>query len=416
MPLITEADCQNLDRQDPLTKLRTEFSLPDGVVYLDGNSLGALPRAAINRSYQTVVSEWGDSLIASWNTAGWYEMPRRVGNKLAPLIGAGQDEVIVTDSISVNLFKLLAAGLQWQAERDAQRTIIVSERGNFPSDVYIAEGLIAQLGHRHSLRLIDSPDELPAALGADVAIVMLTHVDYRVGCMHNMAAVTRLVKAHGALMLWDLAHSAGAVPVDLVGAGADAAVGCTYKYLNAGPGAPAFLWVPKRHHADFRQPLSGWWGHRSPFQMSPSFEPEIGIGRFLCGTPPIVALSLVDTALDVFGKTDMNALRRKSLALTDLFIALVEQHCPGVGIVTPREHAVRGSQVSLSHPEAFAIVQALIHQGVVGDFREPNILRFGFTPLYTRFIDAWTAAEKLERTLNTHSYDQPRFRSRGAVT
>jgi len=416
--MTTRESCLALDRKDPLARLRDEFMLPDGTIYLDGNSLGALPKASLTRSYQTVAGEWGENLIASWNQAGWWAMPRSVGNRLASLIGAGQDEVVVTDSISVNLFKWLVAALRQLATEHPERTVIVAERGNFPSDLYIAEGVIDLLGPRYSLRLIDRPSELDAAVGDDVAVVMLTQVDYRTGYLHDMAAVTAMVKARGALMLWDLAHSAGAVPIDLTASGADGAVGCTYKYLNAGPGAPGFIWLPKRHHAHYNQPLSGWWGHREPFKMSPHFEPEIGIGRFLCSTPPIVSLSLVDSALSVFEKTDMNALRAKSLALSELFIALVDARCAGlgVGLASPRDATQRGSQVSLTHEHAYAVMQALIHRKVIGDFREPNILRFGFTPLYVRFVDVWDAVDVLVSTLQEDHWRDPAFSKRNAVT
>ena len=416
--MTTREDCLLRDKRDPLAPLRNDFLLPDDMIYLDGNSLGALPKASVTRAYQTVASEWGEGMIGSWNQAGWYEMPRRVGNRLAKLIGGGVDEVVVTDTISVNLFKLLAAALSHSKTLDPARTVIVSERGNFPSDLYIAQGLIELLGNRHTLRLIGSRDKLDAAITPDVAIVMLTQVDYRTGHMFDMQSVTAKVKASGALMIWDLAHSAGAVPVDLSASGADGAVGCTYKYLNAGPGAPGFIWVPKRNHLLFKQPISGWWGHRAPFEMNPQFEPEDGIGRFLCGTPPVVSLSLVDSALSVFEKTDMAALRTKSLALTELFIELVDARCSeyGVGLATTRNTACRGSQVSLTHPSAYAVMQALIHHKVVGDFREPNILRFGFTPLYVRFVDVWDAVDVLVHILASGEWKQPQFHQRNAVT
>jgi kynureninase len=346
-------------------------------------------------------------------------MPKRLGDRLAPLIGARAGEVVVTDTTSLNLFKALAAALQMQSQSEGQaseRRVIVTERSNFPTDIYMAQGLSSWLDRGYSVRLIDSVDELAGAVDADCAVVMLTHVNYRTGYQHDMAAVTAHTKAQGALMLWDLCHSAGAVPVDLHGAGADLAVGCTYKYLNGGPGSPAFIWVPAHHQAAFRQPLSGWWGHAAPFAMAPDFAPVDGIGRALCGTQPIVSLALVECGLEVFEQTDMRAIRAKSLALTDLFIELVEARCGGhpLGLVTPRTHPLRGSQVSFTHPHGYAVMQALIARGVIGDYREPAIMRFGFTPLYTSFADVWDAVEILRSILDDQAYDIDA--RRGAVT
>ncbi|TDV14342.1 kynureninase [Paraburkholderia caballeronis] len=407
-----------LDRADPLAALRDQFALPSGTIYLDGNSLGVAPKAAAARAQQVIAAEWGDDLIRSWNSAGWFALPRRLGNKLAPLIGAADNEVVVTDTISVNLFKVLSAGLRMQQMRDPQRRVIVSERSNFPTDLYIAQGLIEQLDRGYELRLIDDPADLPAALGDDVAISMLTHVNYRTGRMHDMQTLTQQIHACGALALWDLAHSAGAVPVDLNGVGADFAVGCTYKYLNGGPGSPAFVWVPQRHQRAFSQPLSGWWGHSAPFAMSPDYRPADDVGRFLCGTQPIVSMALVECGLDVFLQTDMQAIRRKSLALTDLFIELVETRCAGLGLelATPRGHAERGSHVSFAHPHGYAVMQALIARHVIGDYREPHVLRFGFTPLYLRYADVWDAVETLRDVLTNEQWRAPEFAARGAVT
>jgi kynureninase len=413
---MNRAECLARDAADPIAHLRERFDLPEGVIYLDGNSLGARPRAALERAQQVVAREWGVDLIRSWNTAGWFEMPRRLGNRLAPLIGAREGEVVVTDTTSLNLFKALAAALAMQARTDATRRVIVTERSNFPTDIYMAEGLTSWLDRGYRLHLVDSPEQLDTAIGADTAVVMLTHVNYRSGYQHDMAAVTALAHEHGALALWDLAHSAGAVPLDLHGAGADFAVGCTYKYLNGGPGAPAFIWVPQRHQAAFAHPLSGWWSHASPFAMVPSFSPADGIVRALCGTQPVVSLALVECGLEIFEETGMQALRTKSLALTDLFIELVESRCAGhpLGLVTPREHARRGSQVSFTHPHGYAVMQALIARGVIGDYREPHIMRFGFTPLYTSFADVWDAVDILKDILDREDYDTAA--ERGAVT
>ncbi|MDR5749686.1 MULTISPECIES: kynureninase [unclassified Caballeronia] len=411
-------DAAALDRDDPLHALRDQFALQRDVIYLDGNSLGVPPKTSAARAAAVIAGEWGEGLIRSWNTAGWFALPKRLGNKLAPLIGAGADEVVVTDTISSNLFKVLSAALKMANARDPKRRVIVSERSNFPTDLYIAQGLIEQLDRGYELRLVDDPSELAAAIDDDTAIAMITHVNYRTGYMHDMSAVTQLIHRAGALAVWDLAHSAGAVPVDLNGVGADYAVGCTYKYLNGGPGSPAFVWVPKRHQNAFSQPLSGWWGHRQPFEMSPTYRPDDGIGRFLCGTQPVVSMALVECGLDVFLQTDMATLRRKSLALSDLFIRLVETRCGKfpLTLVTPRAHHERGSQASFEHPHGYEVMQALIARNVIGDYREPHVLRFGFTPLYTRFVDVWDAVEVLRDVLETEAWRAPEFAERGAVT
>jgi kynureninase len=407
--MTTREDCIAFDRHDALGPLRDEFDLPDEVIYLDGNSLGARPKAALPRAQAVVAEEWGKDLIRSWNKAGWFDLPSRLGNKLAPLVGAAPDELVVTDSTSINLFKVLAAALHMQEKNPAtaSRRVIVTERSNFPTDIYIAQGLTGWLERGYSLRLVDKVEDIPAAIDQDAAVVMLTQVNYRTGYQHDMAALTEHAHGKGALIIWDLAHSAGALPVDLNGAKADFAVGCTYKYLNGGPGSPAFAWVATRHHAQFRQPLSGWWSHAAPFAMQPHFEPTTGIRQALCGTQAVVSLALVECGLDVFGLTNMDAIRAKSLALTDLFIALVETKCAAhpLTLVTPREHAKRGSQVSIAHPHGYAVMQALIARGVIGDYREPEIMRFGFTPLYTRFVDVWDAVAILQDILDNKKYD-----------
>ncbi|MCG2583315.1 kynureninase [Massilia sp. TS11] len=403
--MTTRQDCLDRDASDPLAALRHAFDLPEGVIYLDGNSLGARPKAAAQRAAQLVSEEWGRDLIKSWNTAGWYTLPARLGDKLAPLVGAAPGEIVITDTTSVNLFKALAACLQMQAASGRKR--IVSERANFPTDLYMAEGLAGWLGQGHELVLVDTPEQVLDAVDADTAVLMLTHVNYRTGYQHDMAALTRAAQSRGALVIWDLAHSAGAVPVDLHAAGADMAVGCTYKYLNGGPGAPGYLWVPQRHQAAFRQPLSGWWSHANPFAMDSRFAPVDGIRRALCGTVPVLSLALVECGLDVFARTDMTAIRAKSLALSDLFIELVETRLAAypLSLVTPRAHAQRGSQVCLAHPHAYALIQALIGRGVIGDYREPGIMRFGFTPLYTRYSDVWDAVDILHTLLDQQDYD-----------
>ncbi len=427
--MMTLNDVRQLDAQDALRPLRELFDLPEGVIYLDGNSLGALPRAVPARVAQVVAQEWGRDLIKSWNTAGWFDLPRRVGDRIAPLIGAGAGEVVAADTTSINLYKVLSAALHIAAQDAPGRRAIVSERSNFPTDLYIAEALCRERGCE--LRLVE-PHQIEASLTPDVAVLMLTHVNYRTGAMHEMAAVTRAAHAAGALMVWDLCHSVGAVPVDLSGAGADFAVGCGYKYLNGGPGAPAFVWVHPRHVDRFWQPLAGWWGHAQPFDFTPGYQPAAGITRYQCGTQPIVSLSALDCALDVFDAAaplgGMTALRAKSLALTDLFIDAVERLCPGAfTLVTPREHARRGSQVCLTPTDqlpagsAYAIVQALIARGVIGDYRagdaaQPDILRFGFTPLYLSHENVLLAAQALRNVLSNEEYAQPEFNRKQAVT
>jgi len=415
-------ECRALDAQDPLRSLRELFLLPEGVIYLDGNSLGPLPKHAPERIARAVREEWGQGLIRSWNSAGWYELPRRLGDRIATLIGAGPGEVVATDSTSINLFKVLSAALAIAAADAPGRKVIASERSNFPTDLYIAEGLARERGLQ--LRLLE-PDQIPAALDAQTAVLMLTHVNYRTGAMHDLAAVTRAAHERGALVVWDLAHSAGAVEVDLRAAGADFAIGCGYKYLNGGPGAPAFVWVHPRHAERCWQPLSGWWSHAAPFAFTPEYRPAAGSTRYLCGTQPILSMTALECGLDTLLAAQplggMAALRRKSLALTDLFIRLVEQRCAGAGLelVTPREHERRGSQVCLARAEgAYAIVQALIARGVIGDFRAgpPDILRFGCTPLYLGFEDVWHAVEQLRQVLESGEWRRPEFNRQQAVT
>ncbi|NVZ72397.1 kynureninase [Pseudomonas costantinii] len=416
--MTTRSHCQALDAQDPLAPLRHQFELPDGVIYLDGNSLGARPVAALERAQAVIAQEWGNGLIRSWNSAGWADLSQRLGNRLAPLIGARDGEVVITDTTSINLFKVLSAALSVQRQRQPKRKVIVSEASNFPTDLYIAEGLTELLQQGYSLRLVNSPDELPQAIDGDVAVVMLTHVNYKTGYMYDMQALTALSHECGALSLWDLAHSAGAVPIDLHKASADYAIGCTYKYLNGGPGSQAFVWVNPALVDVVRQPLSGWFGHSRQFAMEPAYAPSAGIARYLCGTQPITSLAMVECGLEIFAQTDMASLRTKSLALTDLFIALVEARCAAHGLVliTPREHAKRGSHVSFEYPEGYAVIQALIARGVIGDYREPRIMRFGFTPLYTSFTEVFDAVEILGEILDNRTWDQPQFKVRNSVT
>jgi kynureninase len=478
---MTRDDALALDAADPLAPLRAQFLIPEGLIYLDGNSLGLLPRGTATRVRQVVEQEWGEGLITSWNRAGWIDLPQRVGDKIARLVGAAPGELVVADSTSVNLYKVLAAALRIaQADAAARggadmaaghappvRRRILSERSNFPTDLYIAQSLASQ--HGFELVLAEA-DELPALLAdpaAPCAVLMLTHVNYRSGQMHEMAALNRAAHAAGALAIWDLAHSAGAVPVDLHGSGdaaaaADFAVGCGYKYLNGGPGAPAFVWVHPRHAERFEQPLSGWLGHAAPFAFSADYRPAPGIGRYLCGTPPVLSLAALECGVDTVLAADaiagpgrgMAALREKSLALTRLFAQRAQALCPELRLVSPREDACRGSQVCLAWrdealpagslpgtakgananqdadrtPAGYAVMQALIARGVIGDFRAGDrsapagsaaaldILRFGFTPLTVRHVDAFDAAAHLHAVLATGEWQEPRHQQRAAVT
>ena len=438
--MISRDECARRDGADALAPLREQFMLPEGVIYVDGNSLGALPRATPARVAAAVLQEWGDGLIRSWNDAGWITLPQRVGDRIGALIGARPGETVAADSTSVNLFKALSAAARIVQADQPSRRVIVSERQNFPTDLYIAEGLCRDLGWQ--LELLE-PAAIVARLaegrGADVAILMLTQVNYRTGALHDMAAMTVLAHAAGALTVWDLAHSAGALPVDLNGAGADFAIGCGYKFLNGGPGSPAFVWAHPRHSNRFWQPLSGWMGHAAPFTFQPGYQPAPGIARFLCGTPAVLSLTALECGVDTLHAAaalgGMTALREKSVALTELFIALVDERCASLGfaLASPRDARSRGSQVSLTHSstdgasQGYAIMQALIARGVIGDFRAgtladahgpalPDILRFGFTPLYLRFVDVFDAVAHLAQVVASGEYREARFNKRSAVT
>jgi kynureninase len=416
----TRQDCLARDAADPLRELRSLFDIPEDTIYLDGNSLGVMPRATPQRVAQVVQHEWGRDLIKSWNTAGWIHLPQRVGDKIAQLVGAGPGELVVADSTSVNLFKVLTAALRITDEDAPERNVIVSERSNFPTDLYIAEGLARSQGYE---LVLVGPDEIAAHLNERLAVLMLTQVNYRTGRVHDMAALTAAAHRAGALVVWDLCHSAGALPVDLKGADADFAVGCGYKYLNGGPGAPAFVWAHPRHAGRFWQPLSGWMGHAEPFEFTPEYRPATGITRYLCGTPPVISLAAlecgVDTLLAAQPLGGLAALRTKSIALTELFIELVESRCKGHGLslASPRDAGIRGSQVCFAHDSGgYAMVQALIARGVIGDFRAPDVLRFGFTPLYTSYADVWDAVEHFVQVLEQDEWREARFNQRAAVT
>ncbi|HEY6379036.1 MAG TPA: kynureninase [Candidatus Dormibacteraeota bacterium] len=411
-PAPTRADCLALDAADSLGHLRAGFDLPPDVVYLDGNSLGPPPRLAHERVSAMLRREWGGGLVRSWNDAAWIEAPRRVGEKLGRLIGAAPGEVVVADSTSVNVFKLLAAALEL---RPARRVILMRE-DDFPTDRYIAQGLAAMVGAE--LRCVAAAD-LEAALGSDVAVVCVSHVDYRTGEMLDMPRLTATAQGHGVLAMWDLCHSAGAVPLDLGGADVDLAVGCGYKYLNGGPGAPAFCMVASRHHERLRQPLSGWMGHAAPFAFEAGYRPAEGVDRLLSGTPPMLALAALEAGIDAWAGVDMAVVRAKSIALGELCMTLVDARCAGLGVevVTPRDPVRRGSQVSLRLAfGGYAVCRALIARGVIGDFRPPDILRLGLTPLYLRFVDVFDAVEALHEVLVTQAWRRPEYAVRAAVT
>ena len=404
---------------------REQFSLPEGVIYLDGNSLGVLPNAAIAAVQKTVIQEWGEGLIRSWNTADWVNAPRRCGDKIARLIGASEGEVIACDSTSVNLFKALLTALALQA-KSPERNVIISDIDNFPTDLYIAQGLRDLLSARKlELQFVKRAqmEATIAAFGARTAVMMLTQVDYRTGERYDMKEITAHVQSKGALMLWDLAHSTCAFPVELNACNADLAVGCSYKYVNGGPGAPAFVFAAKRHldtldAAGTSAPISGWFAHEAPFAFDPLFKVTRGIERFTVGTPPILLFAALETALDMWLTVDMQALRASSVVLTERFIAEVESQCAGFGLTlaTPRDADIRGSQVSFRHVEGYAIMQALIARGVIGDFRAPDILRFGFTPLYVTEDDVVGAAAHLHDVMKLREYERAEFRARGKVT
>ena len=405
---MTLDEAEALDAADPLAHCRERFSLPEGIIYLDGNSLGALPRATAAAVANTVERQWGADLIASWNKHDWIGAPQRLGARIAPLIGAKASEVVVSDSTSINLFKLLAAAL---AARPG-RTTILTDIGNFPSDLYIAQGL-ARLVPGVRVETVEH-DEVEAALNDDTAVLMLTHVDYCGGRRFDMAALTAAAHRAGALALWDLSHSAGAIAVDLNGAKTDLAVGCGYKYLNGGPGAPAFLFVAEPLQHQLASPLSGWLGHANPFAFEPVYRPAPGIARFQSGTPSILAMAALDAGLATFDGVAMSDLETKSRALSDLFIALVEERCPNLVLASPRDQ--RGSHVVFAHRDAYPLMQALIARGVIGDYREPDLIRFGFAPLYNGFAEMWRAVEIIADLLSSRAYDQPRYRERSRVT
>lgn len=403
-----------MDASDPLRMMRDRFVLPAGVIYLDGNSLGAASPAAFAELQKAATREWAEDLIRSWNKAGWFDLPTKLGDRIGTLIGAAAGQTIVCDTTSINIYKALHAAIALRPGRK----VIVAEGGSFPTDLYVAEGVASTIpGAVLRLEGVDAPT-IEELIDDQVAAVLVNHVNYKTGELRDMAALTQRIHAAGAMVVWDLCHSAGALPVDLDGADADFAVGCTYKYLNGGPGSPAFIYAAARHHEDIRQPLSGWWGHARPFAFERSYDAGSGIRRFLCGTQPVLSLRALEGALALWDEVDIKELRRKSIALADLFIDLVERKCGSYGVLleSPRDGARRGSQVSFIHEHGYAIMQALIERGVIGDFRAPSTMRFGFTPLYTSYRDVWRAVEVLEEILRDGTWREERFAIRAAVT
>ncbi|WP_274627201.1 kynureninase [Arvimicrobium flavum] len=393
------------------SRTRTLFHIPEGVIYLDGNSLGPLPIAAKQRVANMLTAEWGEQLIKGWNSAGWFMQPRVTGDRIGRLIGAPAGTVVMGDTLSIKVHQALASAL----ELNPGRKVVLSDSGNFPSDLYIAQGLLKSLDKGHELKIVE-PEEVEAAIDDGVAVLMLTEVDYRTGRLHDMKALTAKAHAAGALTVWDLAHSAGALPVDLAGAEADFAVGCTYKYLNGGPGGPAFIYVAPKHLETARPVLSGWLGHEAPFAFDLDYRPGGGIDRMRCGTPPVIGLAALDAALDAWDGVDMADVRRQSIALCDLFIREVEARCPDLVLNTPRDGSRRGSQVSFRHPEGYAIMQALIACGVIGDFRAPDAIRFGFTPLYISEKEVLGAVDILADIMANRLWDRAEFKRKAAVT
>jgi kynureninase len=407
---VTRDEARALDAADPLAFARQRFQLPEGIIYLDGNSLGALPAATAGALARVATEEWGGDLITSWNTHGWIDAPARIAAQLAPLLGARPNELLIADSTSICLFKLLAAAV---AARPGRATILTEKR-NFPTDLYVAQGLAA-LKPELRLRAVDR-DELASRIDDDTAVLFLTHVDYVSGERHDMRGLNRAARAKGALVVWDLCHSAGAIELDLSQDGCELAVGCGYKYLNGGPGAPAFLFVAEQLQDQLRNPLPGWMGHAEPFVFAGDYQPAPGIARFLTGTPSILALAALEAGIATFDGIAIADVETKSAALTDLFIAEVEARCPDLRLFSPRDPARRGSQIGFTHEHGYPIMQALIARGVIGDFRAPDLLRFGFAPLYNRFEDALLAAEALAEIIATREWDQPRFHARQKVT
>ncbi len=417
MTQLTRQDCERMDVNDPLASFRQEFDLPDNTVYLNGNSLGAMPKKALAQAQQTVINEWGKDLIKSWNVHDWFSMPQRLGDRLAPLIGAAEGEVVVTDSTGINLFKVLSAALTLQQKHQPERKKIVMEGSNFPTDNYTAQGLLELLGNQHEIVFAED-EAIVDAIDENVAVVCLTQVHYKSGRVLDMKAITEKTHACGALSIWDLCHSAGAMPVNLNGCQVDFAIGCTYKYLNGGPGSPAFIFTAKRHQGKALQPLTGWWGHAAPFAFDRDYTPAIDIRQMLSGTQPIVSLAMTEVGLDISVRADLAAVREKSQRLGDLFIRLLAERCADhcFQIVSPEDAERRGSQVAIAHDQGYAIMQALIARSVIGDFRAPDIMRFGFSALYVSYADVFDTVEALRDIMDNQIWQREEYNRRHAVT
>jgi len=405
--------CQTMDREDPLAPLRDRFAVDDGVVYLDGNSLGRLPRDTPRRVGELVENEWGKGLIRSWLDANWMASPQRVGDKIARMLGADQDEALVTDTTSVDIFKLVTAVMHARP----QRKTVLTEAENFPTDLYVSRGVVSLLDHAREVRTVER-SRLFDSFDEDVALLLLTHVDYRTGDAHDMAALTSAAHDAGALVLWDLSHSAGAIPVNLGASDVDLAVGCGYKYLNGGPGAPAYLFVVRRLQEELGNPIQGWLGHDNPFTFEPEYRRAPGIRSWLSGSPPVMAIAALEVSIDLFLEADMTRVGAKSAALTELFICLADQRLAGYGftVATPRDASRRGAQVSLRHDEGYRVIRALIDRGVIGDFRPPDLCRFGFAPLYTRFVDVWSSVDVISDVMQSGVYTSDAYAERAYIT
>ncbi len=409
----TRSEFEALDQSDPLAAFRDEFFLPENVIYLNGNSLGAMPLAAAGRAKRVIEHEWAEGLIGSMNTAGWYELPSTLGRKIAPLVGAKPNEVVLTDAVGINLYKVVSAALKMQPGR----RIVVMEGSNFPTNNYMVQGLLAELDKGYTIRFAEA-DEIMDAIDEDVAAICITHVHYKTGHIHDMAAITEKAQAVGAAAVWDLCHSVGAMPVDLNGCNVDYAVGCTYKYVNCGPGAPSLLFVAERHHGKYTQPLTGWYGHADPFGFERDYRPVEDVRQMLTGTQATASLSIAEIGIDIMLRADMQQIREKSMRMTDLFIELVEERCGDYGfeLISPRNAEQRGSHVSFHNDDGYSIIRAMHDQGVVCDFRAPGKMRFGFAPLYIRYVDVWDAADRLHNILANDTWKEPKYQVRATVT
>lgn len=414
MQKITRQDCIRLDQDDALADFRDEFDLPDNAIYMCGNSLGAMPKKAIDKANEVVLEQWRNSLIKSWNIHGWFTLSQTIGDKLATTIGAQAGEVVVTDATGLNVFKVLAAGLALNPTRKK----ILMEGSNFPTDNYTAQGLVGLLGNQHEIVFVEGVDGILDAIDDSIAVVCLTQVHYKTGRLLDMQKITQKTHAHGAISIWDLCHSAGALPIDLNACNVDFAVGCTYKYYNGGPGSPAYVFAAKRHHGKALQPLTGWYSHKAPFAFERDYRPADNINQMLSGTQPIISLAVAEIGIEMMSRADMNDIRSKSQRLGDLFIQLIEQECGEFGfkLISPKDPQQRGSQVAMSHEHGYAIVQALIAHGVMGDFRAPDTLRFGLTPLYLRYIDVWDAVACLRDIMYSNAWQGDEFNRKLAVT